>query len=259
MKYPKLTIFLGIVLALVAWIVVSGIEGDRPRADLAPASVTSGEGSILVIGGTRGTGLEIVRLLRARGDDVLALVRPASDASGPEALGARIARGDALNPADLSAVLGTGQFRAIVSTIGARSLSGPRPEFDGTRNAVDAARAVGLKRFILITVIGAGDSHDAAPAISRYALRNVTPEKTKAEDYLKASGLDFTIIRPGGLLNKEAQGNAYLTEDTQSMSWIRRADLAALTVQALDDPRAIGKIYHAFDPDRTRFWSIPMN
>jgi hypothetical protein len=30
-------------------------------------------------------------------------------------------------------------------------------------------------------------------------------------------------------------------------------------VQALDDPRAIGSIYHAFDPDRTRFWSIPLN
>jgi hypothetical protein len=30
-------------------------------------------------------------------------------------------------------------------------------------------------------------------------------------------------------------------------------------VQALDDPRAIGKTYHAFDPDRTRFWSILLN
>ena len=59
--------------------------------------------------------------------------------------------------------------------------------------------------------------------------------------------------------NQMAQGKAYLTEDTQSMSWIRRADLAALTVQALDDPRSIGKVYHAFDPDRTRFWSIPAN
>ncbi len=259
MKYPKLTIFLGLFVALVAWVLISGMEGDRPRADLAPVSVAPGVGSILVIGGTRATGLEIVRLLRARGDDVVALVRPESDASGPEALGARIARGDALNLADLSAVLGTGQFRAIVSTLGGTSLDGPRPEFDGTRNSVDAARAAGVKRYVLITVIGAGESHDAAPAISRYFLRNVTPEKTKAEDYLKASGLDYTIIRPGGLLDKEAQGSAYLTEDTRSMSWIRRADLAALTVQALDEPRAIGKIYHAFDPDRTRFWSIPMN
>ncbi|MEO8444588.1 MAG: NAD(P)H-binding protein, partial [Gammaproteobacteria bacterium] len=93
----------------------------------------------------------------------------------------------------------------------------------------------------------------------RYFLRKVIPEKNKAEDYLRTSGLDYTIIRPGGLLPKEAQGKAYLTEDTGSMSWIRRADLAALVVQALDDPRAIGKVYHAFDPDRTRFWSIPTN
>jgi uncharacterized protein YbjT (DUF2867 family) len=259
MRRPKLTIFLGLVALWVAWVAISGMEGDRPRADLAPLLAAPGVGPVLVIGGTRGTGLEIVRVLRARGDDVVALVRPASDASGPEELGARIARGDALNPEDLTAALGMGRFRAIISTIGARGLDGPRPEFDGTRNAVDAARAAGVKRFLLITVIGAGDSHDAAPAISRYFLRNVTPEKTKAEDYLKTSGLDFTIIRPGGLLDKEAQGRAYLTEDTRSMSWIRRADLAALTVQALDDPRASGKIYHAFDPDRTRFWSIPMN
>lgn len=259
MKRPKLQIFLGLILVLVAWVVVSGIEADRPRADLAPVSSAPGVGSILVIGGTRGTGLEIIRLLRARGDDVVALVRPESDASGPEALGARIARGDVLNLADLSAALGAGQFRAIVSTIGAASLDGPRPEFDGTRNSVDAAREAGVKRYVLITVIGAGDSRDAAPAAAGYVLRNVIPEKSKAEDYLKASGLDYTIIRPGGLLDKEAQGKAYLTEDTQAMSWIRRADLAALSVQALDDSRAVGKVYHAFDPDRTRFWSIPMN
>ncbi len=124
---------------------------------------------------------------------------------------------------------------------------------------MDAARLAGVQRFVLVTVIGAGDSRDAAPAIARYVLRNVIPEKAKAEDYLKTSGLDYTIIRPGGLLDKDPQGRAYLTEDTGAMSWIRRADLAALTVQALDDPRAIGKVYHAFDPDRTRFWSIPAN
>jgi uncharacterized protein YbjT (DUF2867 family) len=263
MKYPKLTAFLGLVLLLVAWVLISGMEGDRPRAELDPVPATPGAGSVLVIGGTRATGLEVVRLLRARGDDVVVLVRPSSDASGVEALGARIVRGDALNPGDLTAALNAvqpgGQFRAIVSTLGGASLEGPRPDFEGNRNAVDAARFAGVKRFVLVTVIGAGDSRNAAPAIARYMLRNVIPEKTKAEDYLRTSGLDYTIIRPGGLLDKEAQGRAYLTEDTGAMSWIRRSDLAALTVQALDDPRAVGKVYHAFDPDRTRFWSIPAN
>lgn len=259
MKYPKLRIFLGLLLVLVAWVYFSGIEGDRPRADLDPVSSTPGEGAVLVIGGTRGTGLDIVRLLEGRGDDVAVLVRPSSDASEVEAAGARVVRGDALNPDDMTAVLASGDFRAIVSTLGARNLDGPRPDFEGTRNSVDAARAAGVSRYVLVTVIGAGDSYDASPAIASYVLRNIIPEKTKAEDYLKTSGLDYTIIRPGGLLNKEAEGRAYLTEDTESMSWIRRSDLAVLTVQALDNPRAIGKIYHAFDPDRTRFWSIPTN
>lgn len=263
MKYPKLTIFLGLVLLLVAWVLISGMEGERPRADLNPVSAAPGAGSVLVIGGTRATGLEIVRVLRARGDDVVVLVRPSSDAGAAEALGARIVRGDAMNPPDLVAALASvpagSQFRAVVSTLGATSLEGPRPDFEGNRNAVDAARLAGVERFVLVTVIGAGESLEAAPAVARYFLRNVIPEKTKAEDYLKTSGLDYTIIRPGGLLDKEPQGRAYLTEDTRAMSWIRRSDLAALTVQALDDPRAIGKVYHAFDPDRTRFWSIPAN
>lgn len=263
MKYPKLTLFLGLLMVYAAWVYISGIEGERPKADLKTVSATAGTGAVLVIGGTKATGLEIVRLLRARGDDVVVLARPASDASAAEALGARIVRGDALNPADLTAALAAvppgGGFRAIVSTLGSTSVEGPRPDFDGNRNAVDAARFAGVKRFVLVTMIGAGESLSVMPAVARYFLRKVTPEKTKAEDYLKTSGLDFTIIRPGGLLNKEAQGKAYLTEDTQAMSWIRRADVALLAVQALDDPRAIGKVYHAFDPDRTRFWSIPAN
>ena len=254
-----MTVFLGVVALLVAWVVISGIEGKREAAALNPVSSTPGSGAVLVIGGTRATGLEVVRQLRARGDEVAVLVRPGSDGSAAEQLGAHILRGDAMNQPDIAAALASGQFRAVVSTLGARAVKGARPDFEGNRNAVDAARSAGVRRFVLVTVIGAGDSYDASPWIARRILDTVMKEKTKAEDYLKTSGLDYTIIRPGGLLDKEAQGRAYLTEDTRSMSWIRRSDLARLTVQALDDPRAIGKTYHAFDPDRTRFWSIPAN
>lgn len=257
MKYVK--IVLGIALLLVAAVLVSGYEPDRPAAELAPVATSPGDGAVLVIGGTRATGLEVVKVLRARGDDVVVLARPGSDASAAEATGARVVRGDAMNSADLDAALAQGRFRAVVSTLGARGVDGPRPDFDGNRNAVDAARMAGVQRFVLVTVIGAGESYEAAPWIARRFLDPIIVEKGKAEDYLKASGLAYTIIRPGGLLDKEAQGRAFLTGDTRAMSWIRRADLGRLTVQALDDPRSIGKVYHAHDPDRTRFWSIPMN
>lgn len=258
MRYPKLTVFLGVLLVLVAWLLLSGREPPRARAALSPPSTAPGTGAVLVVGGTRATGLDVVRLLRTRGDDVVVLARPSSDVREVEALGARVVRGDAMNPADLTAALAPGQFRAVVSTLGG-GLKSPRTDFEGNRNAVEAARLAGINRFVLVTVIGAGDSYPAAPWISRRLLDQVMAEKTKAEDYLKTSGLAYTIIRPGGLLNKEAEGKAYLTEDTRSMSWIRRADLAHLTVQVLDDDQSIGRTYHAFDPDRTRFWSIPLN
>lgn len=254
-----MTIFLVVLAALVLWVFVAGIEPERVDAGLAPMSSQPGAGAVLVIGGTRASGLEVVKILRARGDEVVVLARPSSDAGVAEELGARIARGDAMNPADLSAAMAAGDVRAVVSTLGARSVDGPRPDFEGNRNAVDAAKSAGVRRFVLVTVIGAGESLDAAPWIAKRILKNVIVEKTKAEDYLKASGLDYTIIRPGGLLDKEAEVHAYLTDDTRAMSWVRRADLARLVVQALDDPRAIGKVYHAHDPTRTRFWAIPLN
>jgi uncharacterized protein YbjT (DUF2867 family) len=64
---------------------------------------------------------------------------------------------------------------------------------------------------------------------------------------------------PGGLLDKAVQGQAFLTADTRSFSWIRRADLAQLVVRALDDPATTGRVYHAHDPQRTRFWVLPFN
>jgi uncharacterized protein YbjT (DUF2867 family) len=259
MRYRKTTIFLGLLLALVLWLLISGIEGERADAGLAPVSSQPGSGAVMVLGGTRGTGLEVVKILRARGEEVAVLARPSSDPAEAQALGARIVRGDALNPADVSAALATAQFRAVISALGGRRGDARRPDFEGNRNAVDAAKAAGIRRFILVTAIGASESSEASPWITKVLFKDVAAEKRAAEQYLRASGLDYTIIRPGGLLRKEAQGRAYLTEDDRAFSWIRRTDLARLVVQALDDPKAIGESYHAFDPDRTRFWAIPLN
>jgi uncharacterized protein YbjT (DUF2867 family) len=260
MRYPKTTTFFIVLLALVLWLVISGIESPRTDAGLAPPSSRPGTGAILVLGGTRGTGLEVVKILKERGEDVAVLARPVSDPAEAQRLGARIIRGDALNAGDVSAALATAQFRGVVSTLGGRRGEDRRPDFEGNRNAIDAARAAGARRFVLVTAIGASESYDAMPWLPRQLFKELTAEKTAAEGYLRASGLDYTIIRPGGLLRKEGRGgHAYLTEDVRAFSWIRRADLALLAVQALDDPKAIGKAYHAFDPERTRFWTIPLN
>lgn len=102
----------------------------------------------------------------------------------------------------------------------------------------------------MVTVIGTGTSKSAAPLFSRYVLRKVFPLKEQAENYLIASGLKYTIIRPGGLLQRPAEGKSVLTEDPEKFSWMIRADLGKLTADAIYDDATVNKVYTAFDPTR---------
>lgn len=210
---------------------------------------------VLVVGGTRATGLEIVRFLQAGGKSVTVMARHSSDISVLEELGVPVVRADALESAEVARAIVPGRYRAVISTLGGTSQESVRPDYEGNRNLIDAAKAAGIRRFIMVTVIGAGDSADSPPIIARWLLRDLIALKTQAEKHLTTSGLDYTIIRPGGLLDKPASGKAVLTEDPETFSWISRADLGQLVVDALDDRQTIGKTYSAFDVTRERIWS----
>jgi uncharacterized protein YbjT (DUF2867 family) len=202
---------------------------------------------VLIVGASRGTGLEVARLLAARGEAVTAFVRPASDLAGLLQLRVKLYKGDVLDPASVAGALAAGSFRAIIDTVGGKR-GEPRPDYHGTRNLVDAARQAGVRRFLFVTAIGCGDSRSTvAPKVLEF-LGAVLDEKTLGENYLMQSGLDYTILRPGGMTYDPASGTAIRTEDRKAMGTINRADLAQLVVDCLDDPLAVGRIYHTVDP-----------
>ena len=207
--------------------------------------------SVLLFGGTRGTGLEAAKLLCARGDQVTAMVREASDASELEAIGATIVRGDVIDAGDVERAFASGSFSAAINTVGGKRGETPRPDVEGMRQILAAAGPAGVKRHLLVTAIGAGDSHDAvSPNVHKF-LGPVLKMKTEIEAMLTGSGLDYTILRPGGMTNEAATGTAIKTEDHMVMGMINRADLGALVVECLDDDATIGKIYHTIDPEIT--------
>lgn len=244
-----LVLTLALVLALyVFWLSGSSHEPVNVRA---PSAYTPVGGPVIVFGGTRGTGLEIVRKLRDRGESVTVAVRRTSNTAELARLGVQTVVADALDGGQVQAALASGSYAAVISTLGTvRGEQDRRPDYLGNRNVIDAAKAVGVQRFVFITVIGTGDSRTASPAISRRFLAEVIALKAKAEEHLRASGLDYTIIRPGGLGDVPATGTAVLAEDPAAFSYIGRTDLADLAVQALGDPRTIGKTYSAYDPSR---------
>ena len=252
-----LTLVVALGLLVASYVFWFSGSSHEPQNILARSNYESPQGNILVFGGTRATGLGIVQQLVAKGEDVTVAVRATSDTRELEALGVTTVVADALNAEEVRTAFQAGNFATVISTLGTtRGDQAKRPDYIGNRNVIDAAVEAGTQRFIFITVVGAGDSYDAAPLPARNFLREVITLKTQAEDHLRASGLDYTIIRPGGLTDRQASGTAVLAEDPQAFSYIARTDLANLAVEALGNPATIGKTYAAYDPSRRTMWGM---
>jgi len=202
---------------------------------------------VLVFGGTRGVGLETVRQLRDSGEAVTVMVRETSDLTALSAIdGVSTTVGDALVMKDVTAAFQSGTFQTVITTLGGTPA---KPEVDSVGNihAMDGATAAGVERFIMISSIGTGDSRIAAPAAMLKALGTVLAGKEKAERHLIDSKLRFTIIRPGVLLDKPANGRGVLTQDTAASGVISRAEMARVLIQAIGNEQAVGRIYTAIE------------
>jgi nucleoside-diphosphate-sugar epimerase len=197
---------------------------------------------VLVLGGNRATGLEIVRALKAGGHEPSVLVRPSSDITALKELGVPTIVGSVMASADV--VAAAKGKNAIVCAVGG-SLLGGGLHFQPTQNMVDAARANAIGRIIMISSIGVGDSHDALPRFVHWVLGRAMKQKARAEEVVKASGLDFTIIRPGNLTHGPATTVARLVVDPKASGRISRTDVGRLTAGIMNDPAAVGVTYAA--------------
>ncbi|BAY25800.1 hypothetical protein NIES2100_56080 [Calothrix sp. NIES-2100] len=206
---------------------------------------------IFLGGASRGVGREIAKYLTSQQLKVKALLRKPDAAADLEALGIEVVFGDALNVGDVEhAIQKDVPIDTVISTIGGLPDNGERPDYLGNKNLIDAAVKAGVQKFILVTSIGTGNSVGALSPQALAALREVLIEKDKAEQHLIASGLTYTIIRPGGLKSEPATGNGVLTEDTRIVGSIHRADVAQLVVRALNSERANNKVLSAVDKNQ---------
>lgn len=215
--------------------------------------------TIFLAGASRGVGNQIARILSTQNIPVLALIREAKlsrreSTTNPTELqtlnNIETVVGDALNLADVTNAM-TGKISAVISTIGGMPQDGKRADFAGNKQLIDAAVKAQVAKFILVSSLGVGATKDAIPAAAYESLAPVLAEKEQAEAYLIASGLNYTIIRPGGLKSEPATGNGVLTLDTHVAGSICRADVAALVCKCLDLAVTDGKVFSAFDRNMT--------
>lgn len=203
--------------------------------------------SIFLAGASRGVGREIAKLLATQDYLVTALLRSDAARSDLESMGVAVVLGDALNPEDVERAMRGEPIDAVISTLGGKPTDGERADFKGNRNLIDAAVKAGVKKFILVSSIGVGDSAPALPVQALETLGPVLAEKEQAENHLIESGLTYTIVRPGGLKSEPPRGDGVLTENPLVAGVIHRADVADLVYRCLISEQANQKILSAVD------------
>ncbi|MFQ4141183.1 SDR family oxidoreductase [Chlorogloeopsis sp. ULAP02] len=203
---------------------------------------------IFLAGASRGVGREIAKCLSEQQTHVKALLRTEATRGELEAMGTKVVLGDAMNVDDVERAISEDEpFYAVVSTIGGLAKDNNRADYIGNKNLIDVAVKAGVKKFILVTSIGTGNSVVALSPQILEALQPVLIDKEKAEQHLIASGLTYTIIRPGGLQSENSTGNGVLTEDIKVAGMINRADVAQLVCRCLNSDAANNKVLSAVD------------
>lgn len=205
--------------------------------------------TILVIGASKGIGLETVKAGLAAGHNVRAFARSAASIpiTGPKL--AKIP-GDALSRSDIETALEGAD--AVIQSLGVASpqdlIFGTKLFSSATRVLVDAMQSSGVKRLIAVTGAGAGNSRGRINPLYDYILfpillSRVYSDKDIAEEIITESGLDWTIARPGMLTNGAATGRYQalpVMKDWRGGS-ISRADVADFLVKQVNDTSMTGK------------------
>lgn len=137
---------------------------------------------------------------------------------------------------------------AVIFTAGSGPHTGPDKTIDvdqdGAIRLVDTARTMGIKRFIMVSSMGAG-----APEKGPEKLRHYLQAKHNADEHLKSSGLNFTIVRPGRLTDDEGTGKVAVSAGLENFGQIPRQDVARVLLAVLDSDNTENRLFDVVSGD----------
>lgn len=219
-----------------------------------PKPQGSGPALVLVVGATGRTGRLIVEQLA--GDPRFAVRPMARDvAAARRDIGAGYAwvAGDVTRPETLASALKGVSY--VLCAIGATERSGPNgPEFvdfGGVVNLADAAREAGVRQLVLESSMGVGSGGGFLGMLLNLLSGDALEWKAKGEAHLRGSGVPYTIVRPGGLIDEPGgQTGIALQQGDEGSGRIARADVAAVMIASLGNSAALRKTFEIVSDEK---------
>jgi putative NADH-flavin reductase len=206
---------------------------------------------IALFGATGATGLCVIDQALAAGHSVTALVRDPTKL--PARDGLSIVQGHAQDAAAVGKVIAGADV--VLSTLGNFNRKPNTEMSDATRVITQAMAGQGVRRLIVVTTIGVGDSFKPLRSlifklVIRTFAREIWRDRERQEAVIRASGLDWTIVRPGGLRNQPGQARYQVIDGggvQPKKVAIARADVAHFLLAAAADPAMVGRTVCLFD------------
>jgi len=196
--------------------------------------------TIAIAGGHGKIALLLGRMLAERGDTVRGLIRNPDQEGDLRAAGVEPVICDLEGDGDVAAAVRGAD--AVVFAAGAGPGSGEARkttmDLGGAVKLIEAAKAEGISRYLIVSSMGA----EKAPENGTEGFGAYLQAKWEADEAVRASGLDFTIVRPGGLTDDPGTGLVEIAEKTER-GQIPRADVAAVFLACLDTPSTIGQSF----------------
>jgi putative NADH-flavin reductase len=203
---------------------------------------------LTIFGATGGTGRCLVEQALAAGHDVTAVVRDPARLAVPAQPGLHVVTANVMDPAAIRPALATAE--AAISAVGPRGTGRTTVSQDSARSIVQAMQDAGVQRLLTVSgsvVIDAGEGAVMRgllkPLVRATFLRNVCADMRRAEEQVRNSNLDWTIMRPPRLTGKAASGT-YRTAIDRNLrhgSSLSRADLAACMLRLVNDRSVVRK------------------
>lgn len=195
--------------------------------------------SILIIGGHGKVALRLAPILTARGDDVTSVIRNPEHTDDVAATGAtaRVADVSSLDEQALADLVRG--HDAIVWTAGAGGGSAERTyavDRDAAIRSMEAAKSAGVNRYVMVSYLGSKRDHGVPADDSFFAYAEA---KSIADEHLRGTDLDWTILGPGPLTLDEPTGLIAVADPGDGR--VTRADVAAVAAAALADPSTVGR------------------